>query len=137
MRDGDAEIKTGDKKAGIGYEGMVFFNCNADGDPESDNYSPPEITKPLNGKVVAIESQSEFYSGCQCRLAVSFYPFNRKSKGIAVGLNAVFKTGDGKRLDGRETAKSAFSDFAAESENLPEDQAVITEDSDHSEPFDN
>ncbi len=135
MRDGDEEIKTGDKKPGIGYENQMFFNASSQGDPESEYFAPPEVTKPLNGKVVPITDQSEFYSGCECRLAVAFFPFNNKSNGVAVGLNAVFKTGDGERLDGRESAQSAFSDFAAESENLPGDTAQISEDS--SEPFDN
>lgn len=122
LRDGDAEIKTGDKKAGIGYEGMMFFNCNKEGDPDNQYFTgPPEIVKPLNGKVVPIEDQSEFYSGCECRIACSFYPFNNKSKGIAVGLNAIFKTGAGTRLDGRESAKSAFGEFAEGMDNLEGD----------------
>jgi len=133
LRDGDTEIKTGDKKAGIGYEGVLFMNANSDGEPDSENYSQPEITKPLNGKVVAITNQAEFYSGCKCRAALSFYPFNNKSKGIAVGLNALFKTGDGERLDGRESAESAFSDFAKGTKNLPGDTVEVTKDA--SEPF--
>lgn len=138
LRDGDEEIATGDRKPGIGYENRMFMNANAIGDPDHEYYSPPEITKPLNGQVVAIEDQSEFYSGCKCRAAISFYPYNNKSKGVAVGLNALFKTGDGERLDGRESAQSAFSDFAAESENLPGDQVQVTKDDDNpSEPFTN
>ncbi|RLI83925.1 MAG: hypothetical protein DRP01_08725 [Archaeoglobales archaeon] len=126
LRDGDAEVKTGIKKPGIGYEGCMFLNANADGDPNSEYFSPPEITKPLNGKVVAITDQSEFYSGCECRAALSFYSFKTpESRGIAVGLNALFKTGDGTRLDGRESAESAFSDFAAETGNLDSDKAEV------------
>lgn len=137
LRDGDEEIKVGDKKKGIGYEGMMFFNANANGDPDHEYYAPPEITKPLNGKVVGITDQSEFYSGCVCRAAVSFYAFNNKSKGIAVGLNALFKVRDGDRLDGRESAQSAFSDFASEYENLEGDQVQIESDDPADPSFNN
>jgi hypothetical protein len=127
LRDGDAEIKTGDKKPGIGYEGMMFFNCNKEGDPDNEYFEgPPEVTKALNGKVVPISDKSEFYSGCKCRVAVGFYPFNNKSKGVAVGLNAILKTADGARMDGRESAKSAFGEFAEGMENLEGDKASMT-----------
>ncbi|RLD82415.1 MAG: DUF2815 domain-containing protein [Bacteroidetes bacterium] len=136
LRDGDSEVKTGIKKPGIGYEGCMFLNANSDGDPDSEHFSPPEITKPLNGKVVAITDQSEFYSGCECRAALSFYPFKTpESRGIAVGLNALFKTGDGDRLDGRESAESAFSEFAAESENLEGDKASMELEKPNADPF--
>lgn len=134
LRDGDAEILTGDKKAGIGYEGMMFLNANAIGDPEHEYYSPPEITKPFNGDVVPIKDQSEFYSGVKTLAAISFYAYNNKSKGIAVGINSVFKISDGERLDGRESAKSAFSDYAKSQENLPSDTAQQTGSS-SSQPF--
>jgi hypothetical protein len=125
LRDGDAEVKAGLKKPNIGYEGRMFLNAYAEGDPDAEYYSPPEITKPLNGKVVAISDHSEFYSGCKCIGALSFYPFKGRQKGIAVGLNALFKIGDGERLDGRESAESAFADFAKEVGTLEGDKATI------------
>ena len=135
LRDGDEEIKLGLKKAGIGYENKFFLNANAEGDPNAEHYyGPPEITKPVDGKVVAITDQSEFYSGCECRAAISFFPFNTEgSRGIAVGLNALFKVSDGERLDGRESAQSAFSEFAEEVGTLDSDKAAVTGTT--SEPF--
>jgi hypothetical protein len=111
IRNGDQEIATGVKKPGQGYEGHWFINCNSD--------DPPDVTKPQGGAAVPILDQNEFYSGVFGRAIVSFYPYNEGgSRGIAVGLNGCYKTGEGERLDGRVNATSVFAEFAADDGDL-------------------
>lgn len=108
IRDGDKELATEQKK-GDEYKNSWFINCNANAD------SPPQVTKPEGGIAVPILDATEFFSGCMGRAIISFYPFDQGgSKGVAVGINGVYKTGEGERLDGRINATSAFADFAAE-----------------------
>lgn len=120
IRDGDKEVAQEIRKPGQGYEGNWFVNCNAQPD------SPPEVTKPQGGAAVPILDRSEFYSGVKGRAIISFYPFpspKRKgetggSRGIAVGLNGCYKTGDGERMDGRVSATSVFAEFAEQDGSL-------------------
>jgi hypothetical protein len=117
IRDGDKELAN-DQKKGDEYKNAWFINCNANPD------SPPQVTKPQGGVAVPILDPTEFFSGCEGRAIISFYPYDQGgSKGIAVGLNGVYKTGEGERLDGRVNATSAFADFAAEdSEEEPDEE---------------
>lgn len=112
IRNGSEELATEVKK-GLEYKNRWFINANANPD------SPPGITKPQGGIAVPILDPLEFYSGCKGRAIISFYPFaSSGSKGIAVGINGVYKTKDGDRLDGRVDATSVFSQFAeADSES--------------------
>ncbi len=106
IRDGDAELATEVKK-GAEYKERWFVNANANAD------SPPSIMKPQGGVAVPILDPTEFFSGCTGRAIVSFYPYDSNgSKGIAVGINGVYKTGEGERLDGRADAASVFAEFA-------------------------
>lgn len=105
LRDGDAEVAQEVKKPGQGYEGHWFINTNSD--------NPPDVTKPQGGAAVPILNQGEFYSGVKGRAIISFYPFNEGgSRGVAVGLNGCYKTGEGDRLDGRVDATSVFAEYA-------------------------
>jgi hypothetical protein len=114
IRDGDAELATEQKK-GDEYKNHWFINCNANAD------SPPIITKPQGGVAVPILDPTEFFSGCEGRAIISFFPFDSGgSKGIAIGLNGAYKTGEGERLDGRVNAVSAFADFAAQDSDAEE-----------------
>jgi len=115
VRDGDAELATEQKK-GDEYKNRWFVNASANvTDRNGGVVPPPQITKPQGGVAVPILDPTEFYSGCVGRAIISFYAYNEGgSKGIAVGINGVYKTGEGERLDGRVNATSAFADFAAQ-----------------------
>ena len=116
IRDGDKELATEQKK-GDEYKNAWFINANANAD------SPPQVTKPQGGVAVPILDPTEFFSGCEGRAIISFYPYDQGgSKGVAVGINGAYKTGEGERLDGRINAVSAFADFAAE-DSAAEDSA--------------
>ncbi len=120
LRDGNYELKIG-KKKGDDWKDLKFFNANSD--------NQPGITKPQDGQAVIITDPLEVYSGCNGRLAVSFYPYNTEgSMGVAVGLNGVYKVGEGERLDGRINAVDEFSKFAAEDGAVPGAEA-------NSDPF--
>ncbi len=109
LRDGDKELKVGKKEGDI-YKGVLFFNATT-------TQTRPDIMKAVDGEVVPIEDESEFYSGCHGRLLLNVYPYNTKgNRGIAAGLNGFLKLKDGARLDGRPDAGSAFSKFADEGE---------------------
>lgn len=125
IRDGDAELATGVKKD-ESYKGMWFVNANSD--------HPPDVTKPQGGAAVPILDQKEFYSGCKGRAIISFYPYSQGgSRGIAVGLNGVYKTADGDRLDGRVDASSVFSQYAEQDSDFEDD---IQGDNTGNAPFD-
>lgn len=113
IRDGDAELATEVKK-GAEYKERWFVNANANAD------SPPTITKPEGGVAVPILDQTEFFSGCTGRAILSFFPYDSNgSKGVAVGINGVYKTGEGTRLDGRADAVSVFAEFAEKDSEAP------------------
>lgn len=117
IRDGDEELKTGIKK-GQEYAGRSFVNSNAEQD------KPPQVTKPQGGQAVPIVDPLEFYSGCKGRAIISFYAFNEGgSRGIAVGLNGVYKVAEGDRLDGRVDASSVFAQYAEEDNGEPDANA--------------
>lgn len=60
-----------------------------------------------------IVDQDEFYSGCWGHADIRFYGFSKSgSVGVGVGLNNVMKKRDDDRLDGRQSAESAFSSMA-------------------------
>ena len=116
VRDGDAEVKTGDK--GEEFKGMWFFNAN-------QSQRKPALRVKENGKIRSVtgdEAEDAIYSGCRAVLAISVYPYNAAGKkGIAVGLEGVLKVGDDDRLDGRMDVDSAFSQFEEETEDSYED----------------
>lgn len=114
IRDGDFELSTEAKK-GAEWEGKWFINANMNPFDKDGNPQKPEILKASHGEVVDIVDSKEFYSGCICKADISIYPYNSGgSKGIAIGLNSLFKISDGTRLDGRSSGKSAFKAEAEE-----------------------
>ena len=126
IRDGDAELATEQKK-GAEYKGRWFVNANANvTDPKTGaTLPPPQVMKPQGGVAVPILDQTEFFSGCIGRAIISFFPYDSGgSKGIAVGINGAYKTGDGERLDGRADAKSVFAEFAEKDSDADPVEAV-------------
>jgi hypothetical protein len=94
LRDGDEE-----RPEDPAYAGHYWLNAKS-------NTKPGIVDRDLN----PVMDQSEVYSGCYARVAIDFYPFDGKSKGIAVGLNNVQKLGDGEPLGGGSRAEDDFSD---------------------------
>lgn len=84
LRDGDDE-KPDDEN----YAGMWFLNA-------SSVRKPQIVDQNLN----EVLDKEAVYSGCFARVALNFYAFAGKQKGIAVGLNAIKKTKDGDALSG-------------------------------------
>ena len=97
LRDGDAEAE----EKGQEYEGHYFLNASSIRKPRIVNFQIQDILDP-----------DEIYSGCKCRLSLSFYPFNTNgNKGIACGLNNVQKIEDGEPMGGvRSKAEDDFAD---------------------------
>lgn len=63
-----------------------------------------------------IINTSDFYGGCQARMDVWLYAFDKAgNKGVAAILNNVQKKGDGDRKGGRRSAADAFADDDDES----------------------
>lgn len=103
LRDGDQYYaEAGDdssKAAREGFRGMYFMNASSD-QPIGvvDKYASP------------ILSQDEFYSGCWGHADIRMYAYSQSgSFGIGVGLQNVMKKSDDARLDGRQSAESAFA----------------------------
>jgi hypothetical protein len=64
---------------------------------------------PKTGKARVIDDPSEIYPGCKVKLAINFYAYDvNGNRGVAAGLNAVQKVGEGERLDGRRKAEDIF-----------------------------
>lgn len=73
----------------------------------------------VNHELVDIDP-SEVYSGCFFQAQLRFYTYEYKgptgkgpvqSRGVGCGLQNIMLVGRGPRIDGRETAESAFKDF--------------------------
>lgn len=61
-----------------------------------------------------ILNPADVYSGCYVRANINFYAYNNEgNKGIACGLNAVQKIGDGEPLTARVSAEEAFGGINA------------------------
>ncbi len=102
LRDGDQELEDGDK-TDKAYENKFFINCSSDDAP---GVVGPDA-KPLM-------DQDALYAGCIVRLDVNPFPYsNSGSNGIGWGLNNVMLIRDGKRLDGRQRATDAFSQYSS------------------------
>lgn len=100
LRNGTEEFKAGDR--GKEFDGYMFMNA-------SSKNRPGVVGKDLK----PIMDTDEFYSGVWGRADVNFYPYNAAgNRGIGVGLNNLMKERNDDRLDGRQKAEDAFSDFA-------------------------
>ena len=99
LRDGDEEREDDEN-----YQDSFFLNASS--------HQRPGIVEGPNREPVM--DQEDFYSGCYGYASVNFYAFNQKSKGIAAGLNNLWKTKDGEPLSGRNTAEVDFADIEIE-----------------------
>ena len=103
LRDGDLE-----RPDDPAYAGMWFVNANTD-------HAPGIVDLACN----RILDRSEVYSGCYCRVSLSFYAFNSNgNRGIACGLNNIQKVRDGEPLGGRISAEAEFAGLEDPSESL-------------------
>lgn len=83
------------------YAGHYYLNAN--------NFKKPGL---INSTGAAILDPEEIYSGCYALVSITFYAFNKESKGIGVSLNHVMKVSEGERLGGvRASAEDDFADF--------------------------
>ena len=90
LRDGDL-----DRPDDPAFAGMWFVNANTD-------RAPGVVDLNCN----TIIYRSEVYSGCYCRVSLTFYAFNSNgNRGIACGLNNLQKVKDGEHLGGRVSAE--------------------------------
>ncbi|WP_035518885.1 DUF2815 family protein [Halobacillus karajensis] len=97
LRDGDEER---DDEA---YAGHYFMNATSK--------TKPGIVKKGSAGLVEITDEDEFYSGCYGKASVNFFPFNSNgNKGVACGLNNLFKSRDGEALAGKPSATDDFAD---------------------------
>jgi hypothetical protein len=112
LRDGDEET---DNDGNPKYKGYWFFNANSANQPG------------LVGKdLKPLMTKDEFYSGCWGRADVNFFPYNQAgNRGIGVGLNNLMKEKDDDRLDGRQSAETAFEKYS-ESDAAVEDDKPFT-----------
>ena len=103
LRDGDAE-----RPDDPAFGGMFFVNANSDRAPGIVNLSCNPVL-----------DRGEVYSGCYCRVSLTFYAFNSNgNRGIACGLNNLQKVRDGERLGGRMSAEEEFAGLEDENEDF-------------------
>lgn len=100
FRDGDQKAEEAEKTGSQDYlKGHMFFTPKNERRPGvvDDNLQP-------------ILDLDEVYSGCYGMVAVNFSPYSTQGGiGIGVYVNHVMKVEDGERLDGTESAESAFA----------------------------
>jgi hypothetical protein len=112
LRDGDAEIASGDRE-GKEYAGHMFFNCAM----------KAKMGKPglVDENCKPVMDQNKFYSGCYVHIEVNPFPYkNSGNSGVGWGLQNVMFAEDGDRLDGRRDPTDAFANLAPQN---PEEQA--------------
>ena len=103
LRDGDL-----DRPDDPAFAGMWFVNANSD-------RAPGIVDLNCN----PILDRDEVYSGCYCRLSLTFYAFNSNgNRGIACGLNNLQKIRDGEHLGGRMSAEAEFGSLNDEEEDF-------------------
>jgi len=114
LRDGDAELATGEKE-GKEYEGMMFLNCSSD--------NPPGVVGP---DAKPLMSQDAIFAGCWVRADINPFPYsNSGNNGIGWGLNNVMLVKEDERLDGRQKAEDAFAQYAATDDSTGGDEGEL------------
>ena len=106
LRDGDAEFEEGNR--GEEYKGCFFMNS-------SSKNKPGVVKAQKDSGPVPIFDPDDFFSGCYGRADVNFFPYNQAgNRGVGVGLNNLMLVKEGERLDGRQKAEDAFSEYTEE-----------------------
>ena len=102
FRDGDEERADDDL-----YAGKIFFSAKSS--------NPPKV---VDRRVVPIDDETDFYSGCICRLSVNPFTYDvNGNKGVAFGLQNVQKLKDGERIGGRSRPEEDFDDQGDDDED--------------------
>lgn len=102
LRDGDV-----DKPDDPTFANCYFINATS-------KMKPGVVDENLD----PIMSKDEFYSGCYGRASITFYAYNKNSKGIAAGLNNLQKLEDGEPLSGGSSAAEDFGGDNAMNDDL-------------------
>jgi len=106
LRDGDAELKSGDV-TDKSYEGVMFLNASKD-----PKYGKVGL---VDENLAPIIDSDKIYSGCYCNVDVNPFPYsNSGNNGVGWGLSNVMFVEDGDRLDGQQSANEAFASLAPE-----------------------
>ena len=75
-------------------------------------HQPVVVSKyadPATGKAMVITDPTQMYPGARVRVSGTAYSYDvNGNRGVALGLNAVQKVGEGERLDGKPDAGSVF-----------------------------
>ncbi len=114
LRDGDQELKDGDQQDKV-YAGIYFFSATNKNKPGTVD----ENLKP-------IMDASKIYSGCYCNIDVNPFPYsNSGNNGVGWGLSNIMFVEDGDRLDGQQSAESAFASLAPETPEEAGDEGAF------------
>lgn len=117
-----AEIEAGKESLWKGKEPKNMWNPLRDGDESADDHPEYEgmytLNAKSNSKPILLDEegeelfdQSEIYSGCWARAVIVFFPFDNKTKGIGVALNALKKYKDDEPFGSNMTVDSAKQSF--------------------------
>ncbi len=105
FRDGDEEAAMQSDGSKNHLRGHMFFNANAAED------RPPSVVDKFAQPIMR---RDDFYSGCYGVIDVGCFAYKNKGMGVAFGLNSIMKREDGERMDGRQSAESAFAEMKDE-----------------------
>ena len=104
LRDGDEELKDGDKE-GDHYKGHYFLNAKA--------YKVPQVAIDDDGEIVRVIEPDELSdivcSGFFYKFSITMKGYTNESDGVRVELNNVMFVKEGDRLDGGTSAEDDFS----------------------------
>lgn len=106
LHDGDGVKPNSGEPYGPECKGCYVMNasCSAKQKPVIVDAFRNEITDP-----------GEVYSGCYGRVAINFYGYSNKKKGIGAGLQSIQKLHDGEPLGGARGSADDFDDDYSDS----------------------
>ena len=113
FRDGDEEKEDTEDEAL--YSGKVFFTAKSS-------------TKPaiVDSDLEPILDDTEFYSGCICRISVVPFAYDKRgNKGISFLLNNIQKLKDGTRLSGKPAAEEEFDAIDDDDDDSDDDDDLF------------
>ncbi len=117
-------LRDGDLVDGGRHPGFMFMRAKTDRQPKI-------IDKFLDSKggVRILTDSEDFYSGCICKCALSFYAFDKPTgAGVGLGLQSILKIDDGERIDGKSSNPEVdFEDDLKAAPTVKEDDAFDTD----------